>query len=458
MTLQQQSQLTNEILHKNLIQLMFKLSIPSIAGKLILGLTPFIDALFAGQFIGKAAIGGITLALPFIAIIGGLTDLIGVGSASILSRDIGSGDIKSQSKIFGNLLIMGIIISLTVTIIGYSFAEELIVFMGGHGEVASVGRKFLQTYVLGSVFSTIGIACNYLIKAEGKLKISMIFATIYFLANLVLDTLFVSILHWKITGLALATVLAMATYCAGVLTYYTSRKNSAKINKKTLTLSGSLIIQVLSIGSSSLIIPVFSLIQSFVVLKSISHYGTQNDIALYGATLTLTSLTFIPLNGFTQALQPVIGINYGSRNYDRIKKAYLIFIICAIGLVTLFWLFTQAFPKTFLGLVLPNINFTENDLLNFRILSLLIPVIPIFPFYAMLFQSIGKGKIVSTIFLVNSLFFYIPLILVFSKIMGVKGIYIGIITSNFLVILIVFMLTCRQFIQFNKMQVKTNSP
>ncbi|MHC5720874.1 MAG: MATE family efflux transporter, partial [Nostoc sp.] len=102
MTSQKQSQLTNEILQGNIVKLMFKLSIPSIAGKLILGLTPFIDALFAGQFIGKTAIGGITLALPFISIVGGLTDLIGVGSASIFSRAIGFGDIKTQSKIFGN--------------------------------------------------------------------------------------------------------------------------------------------------------------------------------------------------------------------------------------------------------------------------------------------------------------------------------------------------------------------
>lgn len=456
MTSQKQSQLTNEILHGNLFKLMFKLSIPSIAGKLILGLTPFIDALFAGQFIGKTAIGGITLALPFISIIGGLTDLVGVGSASILSRAIGSGDIKNQSKIFGNLVIMGVIISLTVTIIVYSFAEELIVFMGGRGEVAFAGTEFLKTYVIGSVFSTLGIACNYLIKAEGKLKVSMIFAAIYFIVNLILDSIFLSIFHWGIVGLALATVIAMAAYCTGVLTYYLSGKKSIKINHKTLNLSRNLIAEVISVGSSNLIIPVLGLIQSFVVLKSISHYGTQNDVAFYGATLTLTSLTLIPLNGFTQALQPVIGINYGSRNYDRIKNAYLIFIICATGLVTLFWLFLQSSPKTFLGLVLPNINFTGNDLLNFRILSLLIPVIPLIPFCATLFQSIGKGRIVSIIVLLNSLLFYIPLILIFSKMMGLKGIYIGIITSNILVILIVLVLKNRQFMQFKKMQVKTH--
>ncbi|MEH2121086.1 MATE family efflux transporter [Nostoc sp.] len=456
MTSQKQSQLTNEILQGNLVQLMFKLSIPSIAGKLILGLTPFIDALFAGQFIGKTAIGGITLALPFISILGGLTDLIGVGSASIFSRAIGSGDIKTQSKIFGNLVIMSVLISFVVTIFSYNFAEKLIVFMGGRGEMTSAGTEFLRIYVLGSVFSTVGIACNYLIKAEGKLRLSMIYATIYFVVNIILNTIFISIFHGEIIGLALATVIAMAAYCIGVLTYYLSGKSLIKLNDVKLTLSKNLIAEIISVGSSNFLVPMLGFIQSFVILKSIYHYGTQNDIAFFGATVTLTSLTFIPLNGFLQTLQPVIGINYGARNYDRIKKAYLLFIICATVLLTLFWLFIQLFPKIFLGLLLPNVNFSLNDLLNFRILNLLIPIMPIIPFGAILFQSIGKGQIVSLIVLLNSLLFSIPLILFFSKFMGVKGIYFAYIGTDLLVVLIALILTAKEFHKFNKMVIKTD--
>ena len=455
MTSQKQSQLTNEILQGNIIKLMFKLSIPSIAGKLILGLTPFIDALFAGQFIGETAIGGITLAFPFICIVGGLTDLIGVGSASIFSRAIGSGDIKTQSKIFGNLVIMSVFISFVITILSYSFAEELIVFIGGRGEVASAGTDFLRTYVLGSVFSTVGIACNYLIKAEGKLRLSMILATIYFIVNIIFDIIFISIFHWQIMGLALATVIAMGAYCIGVLTYYFFGKSLIKINPRILILSKDLIGEIISVGSSNLLMPVLSLIQDFVVLKSISYYGTQSDIAFFGATVTLSSLTFIPLNGFVHTLQPVIGINYGARNYDRIKKVYLIFIICATGLLILFWLAIQLSQKTFLGLLLPNVNFTHNDLLNFRILSFLIPMMPIVPFSAILFQSLGKGKIVSLIVSLKSLFIFIPLILIFSQRMGIRGIYIGSIISDCLVVFIALILTAKEFHHFNKMLVKT---
>ncbi|BCX08272.1 MAG: hypothetical protein KatS3mg066_2131 [Fischerella sp.] len=79
MTLQKQSQVTNEILQGNIFKLMFKLSIPSILGILMLSLNTFFDALFAGQFIGTNALAGISLALPLTGIVDGFALLIGVG-------------------------------------------------------------------------------------------------------------------------------------------------------------------------------------------------------------------------------------------------------------------------------------------------------------------------------------------------------------------------------------------
>jgi Na+-driven multidrug efflux pump len=82
---QKQSQITKEILQGNLIKLMFKLSIPSILGTLMLSLNTFIDALFAGRFLGENALAGISLAMPLTSIVNGFASLIGVGSASVLS-------------------------------------------------------------------------------------------------------------------------------------------------------------------------------------------------------------------------------------------------------------------------------------------------------------------------------------------------------------------------------------
>ncbi|MEH1940540.1 MAG: MATE family efflux transporter [Nostoc sp.] len=441
MTAQKQSQLTNEILQGNLIKLMFKLSAPGIFGMLVLGLNTFTDVLFAGQFIGETAVAGISLALPLTNILIGFALLVGVGSASVLSRAIGSGDIKTQSKIFGNLIVMSVIICLFVTIISYTSGEEFIRFMGGSGEVASAGSRYFKTYMLGSGFFILAVASSQIIKSEGRIRLASIFAGIFVSVNIILDIIFLSVFHWGIQGLALASVVAMVIYSIVNLTYFLFGKSSIPVDPKKFVLAIDLLPAILSVGIPALLTQVMGLVQSFVVLKSISHYGTHNDIAFYGATLRLTSLAYIPLNGFTQALQPVIGINYGAINYDRLKKAYLTFAIGGTTLLTLLWIPLQLSPKIFLSWLLPDVTFNDNDFLNFRILSLIILIMPFISFGATLFQSIGKGKIVTIIILLNSIFIFIPLVLTLSKISGVTGIYCGIMITNIVVLLIALTLT-----------------
>ncbi|PMB47862.1 MATE family efflux transporter, partial [Fischerella thermalis CCMEE 5205] len=193
MTSQKQSQITNEILQGNLVKLMFKLSIPSILGILMLSLNTFIDALFAGRFIGENALAGISLALPLTNIVNGFAGLVGVGSASVLSRAIGSRDLKTQSKIFGNLIIMSVLISFFITIIGYVFGEELIVFMGGSDEVASEGTKYFKTYIIGAIFLILGAACGEVINSEGQIRLTTIFNLTFVTVNIVLNYIFITV-------------------------------------------------------------------------------------------------------------------------------------------------------------------------------------------------------------------------------------------------------------------------
>jgi putative MATE family efflux protein len=454
MALHKQSQITNEILQGNLIKLMFKLSTPCILGTLMYSLNSFLDALFAGQLIGKNALAGIILALPLTILVEGFALLVGVGSASVLSRAIGAGDIKTQSKIFFNLTVMAVVISFFITILGYSYCDKLIVFMGGTGEVASAGTEYFKVYILGSVFYILAIASSQLIKSEGKTKLDMIFASTFVIVNIVLNAIFVTIFHWGIHGIALATVIAMVVYSLVNLTYFISGTSSIPVNLKSKVLTIDLAVPILSVGISALLFPIMDLVQSFVILKSISYYGTNNDIAFYGATIKVSSFALIPISGFAQALQPIIGINYGAKNYDRLKKAYLTFAIIGSFLLILIWSPLQLSPKTFLSILLPDMSFTSNDELNFRILSILAPVWPLAILGNTLFQSIGKGQIVIGVILVRSLFLQIPIILILSKVLGIRGVYYGMVFADILFLLIVIILILIEFNNLNKLKVR----
>ncbi|PMB51649.1 MATE family efflux transporter, partial [Fischerella thermalis CCMEE 5201] len=217
------------------------------------------------------------------------------------------------------------------------------------------------------------------------------------------------------------------------------------VNYKKIVIAINLLPAILSVGVSQLLYPVMDLVQNFVIYKSISYYGTDTDIAFYGAAGTLAFFGLIPIYGFAQALQPIIGMNYGARNYDRLKKAYITFAIIATLLLILTWLPLLLFPKIFLELLLPNVNFTNNDVINFRILRTLLPIWTLAVFSNTLFISIGKGLIVASVIVTRSLILCLPLVLVFSRMLGVRGVYCGIIATDILVVLIVIVLTIIEF-------------
>ena len=436
---------------------MFKLTAPGILGMLLISLNAFIDALFTGQFVGETALAGLSLALPLLSIIGSFAFLVGVGSASVLSRAIGSGDIKTQSKIFGSLIIMSVVISFIITIIGYNFSEELILFMGESGEVASAGAIYLKTYVLGSVFIILAIASSQIIKSEGKIRLASIFSGIFVTINIILNALFINIFNWGIRGVAIATFMAMASYSIINLAYFISGKSSIPINLKKITLAMDLLPDILSVGGSELIMGVMSFIQIFIAFKLISHYGTDHDIAFFGATSRLIELELIIAYGFVQALQPMIGMNYGAKNYDRLKKAYLIFVLSGTALLSLLCIPLQLYPETFLGWLLPDVTFISNNLFNFRILSLTIPIIPSALCGITLFLSTGKVRIPVIIILLRNLILFFPLLLLFAKLWGVKGVYFGMFLTDLLIVLILLVLIILEFRKLSDVLVKNHS-
>jgi Na+-driven multidrug efflux pump len=441
---------TNEILNSNLMVLMVKLATPGILGMLLIGLNTFIDALFAGQLIGKTALAAISLAAPLTAPITGSALMIGVGSASVLSRAIGAGDTKTQANVFSNLVILAIIVSLPITLLSYYFSESLITFMGGTGEIATYGANYLRTYAFGSVFFILAVASSQLIKAEGKITLATIFSSIFVITNIILNFIFVDVLRWQIQGIAIATVIAMLIYTIVNFTYFLSGRSSITVPLVRLKLTISLVPQTLSIGLSVLIAQVFGFIQQALMFRAIADYGTSDDVAFCGATFGIYSLAIVPIYGLVQTLQPVIGINYGAGQYRRLKAGFLIFVMGGTVFATLIWLLLQCFPDTFLGLLLPDFKFSASHILNFRLINLLLPSVSFVWCGVVFLQAIGNAKLASLLIILRQLILFIPILWIFTPLYGVHGVYYSFLLVDLLTLLITSFLLTRDFKNLNQ--------
>ncbi|HWQ76144.1 MAG TPA: MATE family efflux transporter [Syntrophomonas sp.] len=99
------SQVRAELLEEKPFRLMIKLCVPAIIGMLVVGLYSFMDAVFVGQLIDENAMGAVSVTYPFTLINNGIAALVGIGSASILSRAIGKGNKASVLVLLRQLLL-----------------------------------------------------------------------------------------------------------------------------------------------------------------------------------------------------------------------------------------------------------------------------------------------------------------------------------------------------------------
>ena len=428
------TELTDEILGDNLWRLMLRLSLPAIVGMSISAINNFLDAFFVGQFVGQAAVAAISLAFPILMINAAFSAMIGVGASSLLSRAIGAGQVEVQRQIFGTLLMLSLIVSLVLSVLGMVYARELIAFMGGRGEVLDLGEEYLWFMMAGSFFLIFALIANFSNLDEAKLREAMVHLSVSLLINAVLNAAFIWGLGWGVAGAAWATVISLGVFSLISFSYFFRGKASYPVDLRRFSLRPDLLKPILAIGVSAMMMQLMFFVQQAVVFKSLEHYGDTWDQAFMGASYRVLILVIFPAFGVAQALQPVVGINYGARNYARVRKAFAGRTLGGTALMTSMWIFIMIWPEQVLGLMLVDAVFRPVDIYNFRMLILTLPFFPVFFMGSTLFQAVGDAKMGAILTVSREVLLFVPAVLILPIFMGVNGIYFAGVPVNVLVL------------------------
>lgn len=221
-----------KLLTKNPFSLMLELSIPAILGMVVVGLYNMMDSIFIGQMVGAAQMGAVSVSYPFTLINAGSAAMLGVGSASVLSRAIGKKDEGTIKKIMGNLVAMVILLSVIYTIIGMVFTRQLLSLAGASDNILNYAEKYLRIVFAGSLFVNFFQSANMVIRGEGQLKKAMSIIASGAILNIILDPIFITILKpygMGIEAAAFATILSQ--FVQAVITLWYFRKKSSNVSE-----------------------------------------------------------------------------------------------------------------------------------------------------------------------------------------------------------------------------------
>lgn len=426
---------SKELLTAKPLQILIKLSLPAILGMIVIGLYPLMDGIFAGQILGEKAMTAVGIATPFTYINTGIATLIGVGSASLLSRAIGEGNQKIIDKVMGNLCFWILTLSTIVTVLGIIFCQQLLSVFGAKGELLNLSTRYLRIIFLGSLFVNFAQAANMVMRGEGLMKRAMLIMSLGAGINIVLDpVLMIMFKGHGVEGAAIATITAQFIQAVFTLWYFKKKSETVKIGlmRKEKEITG----EMFSVGVSAMLMQVLTIIQQSFLYSQAFRYGGETSAAIMAVSLRIQAFSFIPLWGMSQGLQPAIGANFGAKQYNRVKKIFNVFTISSIVLAACFWIPAEGFAKQILNLF----GLSDETLLlavpNFRIMYSIFIVYGVMIMIMTFFQAIGDGKTAGILVMLRQVILFIPTMIFLPHIFGAQSIWYVIPIVDGIVILL----------------------
>lgn len=439
------------VLVQSMGKLFVRMAIPGMIGTLIMGLYNFVDAIFVGQFVGASAVGAVGLLYTLVIANQGILVIMGSGSGAVLSIAIGKQDNETIKCLLGTLIPCTFIMSTVFAFIIGIWAEPVVYFLGGSGELLDKAVKYLVVLVIGMPFMATGAAMNMLLRGEGKLKVAMMIASGSFIMNIILDPILILWAGWGIEGAAWATVLSQIAYFLCQVLYHSFGNTVLKLKLEWMKVSKKIFVRVLKAGYPAMLMQVMGLIQIGLLYKVLASMGGADHISLITGSLRCYMLVFFIITGIAYGMQPVVGINYGAGDFQRVRYAWKYFTAVSMTITFTFWVVFMTFPGIILSWFISDPLLVEMGVPYFRILNLALLTMGALPTTMFFFMAIEKPKPSALLAIGRQVMFFIPLLLVFSHFMGVKGVWISMPVTDLLTVVISLVAIVRGFNSLPKM-------
>ena len=415
-------------------KLLLKYSVPAIIGMLVNALYNVVDRIFIGNIpgVGPLAITGVGVTMPIMSITLAFAMLIGIGCTTNISIKLGQGKKEDAQKIIGNGITLSIIISLILSIIGIVFGNQILHLFGASDQTLYYAKSYIYIILAGTVFNTLGFTLNNTIRGDGNPKLAATIMVVGCITNVILDAVLIFVFNLGIQGAAIATVISQIVTALWGLMYYVKGKSNLTFEKSSLKLDKSLVKSIIAIGIAPFSMQIATSLVQVISNNALKMYG--GDLAI-GAMATISSISMIflmPIFGLNQGSQPIIGFNYGAKQYDRANKAFKISALISIVILTAGWVLVQLSPETVIGMFNKDPKLMDISVNGIRIYLFMIPIIGISITGSNYIQSVGKAKIATVLSLLRQVILLIPMILILPNFFGLNGVWYASPISDFL--------------------------
>ena len=400
-------------------KLMLELALPSVLAQIVNVLYNIVDRIYIGRIpdVGSLALTGVGVTFPIITIISAFAGFASGGGAPLAAIALGQKNRDRAEKILGSSTSLLLFFSVCLMAFFFFFQTPLLYLFGASSNTIRYASTYISIYLVGTVFVELAVGL------KGHARTAMCSVLIGAVINIGLDPVFIFVLHMGVSGAALATILSQALSAAWVLRFLTSKKSGVRLSLRTMKPDFSILGSVMALGISPFIMSATESAITIVMNHGLQTYGGDLYVGSMTILQSVLQLIFVPVNGFTNGVQPIISYNFGAGQFDRVRQTIRRMIAITFTAAFVYVVFAMLRPALFAGLFT-----TDPELIVIveKVLPVYIAGMAIFGLQSGVqssFLGLGQAKISLFIALLRKVILLIPLALILPHFFGVMGVY-----------------------------------
>lgn len=408
-------------------KLLVKFSVPCIMSLLVSSLYNIVDQIFIGRGVGYLGNGATNVVFPITIIALALALMIGDGCAANLSLCLGKRDLQGASSSVGNAVVLTLFTSLVMTALFFVGKEGILKAFGATENNIEYAREYFVFIAAGIPFYMFTNAMNSIIRADGSPAFAMISTIVGCVINLILDPIAIFVLHWGVSGAAIATVTGQVV-TAVLAAWYLFHTKSFRLTKESFRPSLRELKTFLPLGISSFLTQLSIVVimgvmnNTLVKYGAMSKYGADIPMTVVGIVMKVFQIVIAFVIGIAAGCQPIIGFNYGAGHNHRVKEIYRSMMVAevVIGIVSLIAM--EVFPLQIIGIFGSESElYNEFAVLAFRTYMVTILFCCIQKATSVFLQALGRPIFSLSLSLLRDFVISVPAVLILPKFLGVTG-------------------------------------
>lgn len=259
---------------------------------------------------------------------------ITIAATALVSRYIGQGDKQRARHMAGSALLFIVLVTIVVAIVMIIFASSALSLLGAQGETKRVALGFLQIVLPSMPIMGLGMCLSGLLRAHGDAKRAMYVTLAAGFAAAILDPLFIFGFDLGVTGAAIATV------CSRIVMVFIGLHGAVKVHDIVGRPSISGMAEdagtLTGIALPAVLTNIATPVGNAYITGAIATYG-DDAVAGWAVVGRIIPVAFGAIFALSGAIGPILGQNFGAREFDRVREAMRDALILTIGYCLVVW-------------------------------------------------------------------------------------------------------------------------